>query len=462
MTLATLPALGAHQSRALEAIMDRDSLLVEYGTGTGKTRIMVEALQVLVSVGDIPILLCVPNSLMEQTVEEIDTWLGKEWRRKNLVALNSKFSIAQRADFLKRGRENIFLLSHEALSFNEIHRALGSRKWGAVFVDEASRFRNYSKRTRALRDVGKQAASRYAFTGNLTVRAPTDSWYIMNFLKPGVFGYGNVDMFRTEYCVLGGFTGRQALGVRPDKVAKLRGILDEHRITCQLRDIRAMPGRDLFVRKVSMGGKQEKAYEDMKRELRMEIERIKEVDFRSEASTYAVRLLRLQEVAAGFGRNTEGDIVRLPSPKTDELISMLNDDPDTPTVVWYWWNPEGDHIANQLLREGIPFMKFGDKGAVSAFMDGSVNVFLSQIAKGGYGLNLTRATRMIYHSLPWDLDVYSQSQERNMRLTTTADYLEIHHLIVRDTVDEYVRQKLVDKAGISRQLTRSQALEMLK
>jgi hypothetical protein len=200
----------------------------------------------------------------------------------------------------------------------------------------------------------------------------------------------------------------------------------------------------------------------MKRELRMEIERIKEVDFRSEASTYAVRLLRLQEVAAGFGRNTEGDIVRLPSPKTDELISMLNDDPDTPTVVWYWWNPEGDHIANQLLREGIPFMKFGDKGAVSAFMDGSVNVFLSQIAKGGYGLNLTRATRMIYHSLPWDLDVYSQSQERNMRLTTTADYLEIHHLIVRDTVDEYVRQKLVDKAGISRQLTRSQALEMLK
>ena len=463
MTLATLPALGAHQSRALEEIMDRNSLLVEYGTGTGKTRIMVEALQVLVSVGDIPILLCVPNSLMEQTVEEIETWLGKEWRRKNVMALNSKFTIASRATMLKRGSGNIYILSHEALSYTEIANALRSRKWGAVFVDEASRFRNYSKRTRALRDVGLRAASRYAFTGNLTVRAPTDSWYVMNFLKPGVFGYGNVDMFRTEYCILGGFTGRQALGVRPDKVAKLRGILDEHRITCQLRDIRVMPGRDLFVRKVSMGGKQEKAYEDMKEELRHEIERIGEADFRSEASTYAVRLLRLQEVAAGFGRNAEGDVVRLLSPKTDELISMLNDDPDVPTVVWYWWNPEGDHIKNQLLREGIPFTKFGDKGGtVRSFMDGEVNVFLSQIAKGGYGLNLTRATRMIYHSLPWDLDVYSQSQERNMRLTTTADYLEIHHLIVRDTVDEYVRQKLVDKAGISRQLTRSQALEMLK
>jgi hypothetical protein len=462
MTLATLPALGAHQSRALEAIMDRDSLLVEYGTGTGKTRIMVEALQVLVSVGDIPILLCVPNSLMEQTVEEIETWLGKEWRRTNVSILNSKLTMASRAQVLKRAGANVFLLSHEALSYSEIANALRSRRWGAVFVDEASRFRNYSKRTRALRDVGKQAASRYAFTGNLTVRAPTDSWYIMNFLKPGVFGYGNVDMFRTEYCILGGFTGRQALGVRPDKVAQLRGILDEHRITCQLRDIRVMPGRDMFVRKVSMGGKQEAAYEDMKRELRMEIERLGDADFRSEASTYAVRLLRLQEVAAGFGRNAEGDVVRLPSPKTDELISMLNDEPDTPTVVWYWWNPEGDHIKNQLLREDIPFTKFGDKGAVSSFMDGEVNVFVSQIAKGGYGLNLTRATRMVYHSLPWSLDVYLQSQERNVRLTTTADYLEIHHLIVRDTTDEYVRDKLINAAGMSRQLTRSQALDMLK
>ena len=462
MTLATLPALGAHQNRALEAIMEREALLTEYGTGTGKTRVMVEALRVLVSVGDIPILLCVPNSLMEQTVEEIEKWLGKEWRQRNVSILNSKFSIWKRGQFLKHGGANVYIISHEALSYKEIADALRSRKWGAVFVDEASRFRNYSKRTRALRDVGAKAASRYAFTGNLTVRAPTDSWYVMNFLQPGVFGYRNLDMFRAEYCILGGFTGRQALGVRPDKVAKLRSVLDKHRITCQLRDIRTMPGRDLLVRRVSMGSKQEKAYEDMKRELRLEIERLGDTDFRSEASTYAVRLLRLQEVAAGFGRNTEGEVVQLPSPKTDELISMLNDEPDTPTVVWYWWNPEGDHIRNQLLREGIPFTKFGDKNAVSNFMDGSVNVFLSQIAKGGYGLNLTRATRMIYHSLCWDLDTYSQSQERNMRLTTTADYLEIHHLIVRDTVDEYVRQKLVDKAGISRQLTRSQALEMLK
>jgi SNF2 family DNA or RNA helicase len=95
-------------------------------------------------------------------------------------------------------------------------------------------------------------------------------------------------------------------------------------------------------------------------------------------------------------------------------------------------------------------------------MSGKVNIFVSQLAKGGYGLNLTRAERMIYHSQPWDLDAYLQSQERNMRLTTTADRLEIIHLVTRNTVDEYVRHRLVEKADMSSKLTKSQALEMLR
>jgi SNF2 family DNA or RNA helicase len=105
---------------------------------------------------------------------------------------------------------------------------------------------------------------------------------------------------------------------------------------------------------------------------------------------------------------------------------------------------------------------FGEPGAVDAFMSGGVNVIVSQLAKGGYGLNLTRATRMIYHSLPWSLDVYLQSQERNVRLTTTAKHLEVVHLTTRDSVDEYVRNKLLNRADLSRQITRSMALELLR
>jgi SNF2 family DNA or RNA helicase len=146
------------------------------------------------------------------------------------------------------------------------------------------------------------------------------------------------------------------------------------------------------------------------------------------------------------------------------MLDMLQDTPDQPTIIWYWWTPELKLIEAKLASAGLPFITFtkaGD-GSRDRFMRGEANIYISQLAKGAYGLNLTRATRMIYHSLPWDLDAYLQSQERNMRLTTTADHLEIEHLVVKGTVDEYVRQKLLAKAGISRALSKSDALAMLK
>ncbi len=49
-----------------------------------------------------------------------------------------------------------------------------------------------------------------------------------------------------------------------------------------------------------------------------------------------------------------------------------------------------------------------------------------------------------------------------MRLTTTADHLEIVHLVVKNSVDEYVRNRLLEKADISATLSRSTALKLLR
>lgn len=458
-----------HQWDAIEEIVSRSALLIHHGTGTGKTRSAIEAIDVIVGAGEIPILHVVPNSLIEQTVEEYTTWLGQDWVDRYLSVLDGRFSIGQRADSLsgtRRTSASVYLLSTEALSYKQIREGIRRRDWGAAFVDEGSRFRNYSARTRTLQVLGQRARSRYVFSGNIMPRNPADLWYIMNFLVPRLFGTSNIQTFKSEYCVLGGFTGMQVMGVRPDKIAKLKAIVDAHSIRAELSDIRSdMPTRSLTVRKVPLKtGTQTETYRQMRDTLRAEIERMSAEEFRTQASTYSVRLLRLQEISAGFSRNVEGDVEIFGSNKTEEMIDMLQDTPDQPTIIWYWWTPELKLIEAALSKEGLPsivFTKAGD-GSRDRFMRGEANIYISQLAKGAYGLNLTRATRMIYHSLPWDLDAYLQSQERNMRLTTTADHLEIEHLVVKGTVDEYVRQKLLAKAGISRALSKSDALAMLK
>lgn len=458
---APLPP-APHQDVAIERVLTSESVLVEYGTGTGKTRVIVEACQVMVEMGDVPILIVVPNSLLEQTWEEFEKWAGRDWAERHINLLDKSFTIYQRREQLKRGKANIMILSHESLSYPLVREGLKARTWAAVLVDEASRFRNHSKRTISLRAVGNVARTRYAFTGNLTVRNPADSWYVMNWLKPGLFGTTKREIFIHDYCLVGGYMGNQPIGIRPDRLAKFRAILDANRIKCELRDVRDLPDRIMTVRRVDFADRQHRAYEQMRKELRAEIERLSAADFVTNASTYAVRLLRLQEIASGFGRNIEKEVEYLPSPKTTEMVETILADPEPPTVIWYWFQPELEIIKANLKKAGLSFVVFGEPRAVEMFMAGGTPIFISQMAKGGYGLNLTRATRMIYHSLPWDLDVYTQSQERNMRLTTTAASLEVVHMLVRGSVDEYVRNRLLDKADMSKQLSRSQALEMLK
>lgn len=457
-----LPPIGEHQDRAINETLDRRSLLVEYGTGTGKSRIYIEAIEAIVAAGEVPILLTVPNSLIEQTVEEFEKWLGKAWVDRHLMILDSTYRIEDRRHHLRFGSYAVYLISHESLSYPQIREGLAGRMWAATIVDEASRFRNYSNRTKALNTLKTRSKTRYAFTGNLAPRAPTDVWYVMNFLNPKLFGTGNIDTFRTTYCILGGYENRQALGLRPDKLTDFLAIMDANRISCQLSDVRDLPERVLHVSRVNMPSHSRDAYRELQETLRLEIERIDDATFSSEVKTYATRLQRLQEICAGFARNIHGDVVGLPCAKTTAMLDLLEDEPDTPTVVWTWWRPEMDTIRAQLVKKKLPHVVFGDPGAVEKFMNGEVNILVSQTARGGYGLNLTRATRMIYHSLPWSLDLYLQSQERNVRLTTTADHLEVIHIITRDSVDEYVRAKLLDRADISSQLTRSMALELLK
>lgn len=461
---STLPPIGDHQERAINEVMDRQALLVEYGTGTGKTRVYVEAIEALLVAGEAPGLVLVPNSLIEQTRDEFVMWLGIEWTSRNLMILDGSLTIDQRRHHLRFGKKPMYLLSHEAMSYKMIREGLAGRRWAWVFLDEASRFRNYSNRTRTLIQLGKRATSRYALTGNLAPRVSSDVWYVMNWLTPGLFGTTNRQIFTTSYCLLGGWEGREPIAIRPDKLAEFRSIMDANRISCDLGDVRDLPERVLHVHHVTMPDEARRAYVTLQETLRLEIERVDDELFRSHVKTYATRLQRLQEITSGFARNLDGEVVYLPSGKTHALLELLEDEPDTPTVIWYWWIPERVAICNALDKRRIPYVVFDGSAdrSVETFMSGRVNVFVSQLARGGYGLNLTRATRMIYNSLPWSLDVYLQSQERNMRLTTTADHLEIVHLTTRRSVDEYVRNRLLERADISAQLTRSQALELLR
>lgn len=443
--------LAAHQDAAISWLLSRDSGAVLYAPGTGKTRIIWTTAK---KFGGRTLVL-VPNSLVEQTMEEAEKWFPGEIL-PHLLPLYENMTLKNRAKLLRYDSDwQYLLLSHESLSHKQIGEALRRIPFNFIAVDEASRFRNYSKRTRHLLQL--QGEKKAIFTGTPIVRSPSDIFYPMKFLAPQWCGITRKDIFDKEYCLLGGYTGLEPLDIRPDRIDQFNAYLDPHRISCTLSDIRDMPERISSTRYVDLSAEQAKAYYTLRDTLRLEIERENDRNFELNVRSYVGRLQRLQEISAGFARNIKGDVEILRGGKSTELCEILRD--RVPSVVWTWWTVETEYIHRLLCGAGYKAVRL-NQGGREAFLSGEASILVANIAAGGYGLNLDRAERMIYHSMYWGVDAMAQSLDRNYRMDTEKNKYVIY-LVARGTVDEYIREKLALRAGMSQKLTRSEALELL-
>jgi SNF2 family DNA or RNA helicase len=445
-----------HQERMIDWCLSRKSGYIQGGTGVGKTGVLWTVAEALRSAFGGLVLVLVPNSILSQFVEDSGRWLiGME----RPLVLGGCIKINDRASFFRdRDMGGIVLLSHESLQFKAVADALKKLSFTAVLVDEATRFRHgNTNRTRALLAISKRAKRFFLASGTPVVKNPLDIWLPMKMIDPKWCGITNKDLFVQEFCVTEeGYGGRPIpVDVRPEKKALLDSLLDRHRITCSLSDVRELPERLVSVRRVELSAEQRRAYNELKDTLALELKRTTDEAFSLEVQTYVARMLRLTEIAAGFARNIDGKVAYLKSSKTDELVELLQD--STPTIVWTWWRPEQLLVGSALKKADIPWTNDPQE-----FHHGRGQVLLMQMAKGGFGLNVLRAERMVYHSLCWDLETFLQSMERNNRLNTEHERLYVVHLIAAGTIDEKIHARLTDKAKMAGKLSRVDALSLLQ
>lgn len=464
-----------HQERAINAILERPALYVAYGTGTGKFGIMVTAAEALYYAFGGQVLILSPNSILDQQVRDMDDWIPDTWRDSGRV-LGGSLTLRDREAALRTPFSGITLLSHEGMGGSvlgpdeeresPVAMALAGLRPTAVLVDEASRFRNNSKRTNSLVSLGLKTRRRYMFSGTQVVKNPLDVWWPMKFINlgwcrgPDGRPITRKTDFLSQYCVMdpAAWKPTPLPQVRPETKTELLRNLDAWRITCQLSDVRGLPERIVKVRTVPLSPEQARAYATLRDTLALEIARESAESFRTQVRTYATRMMRLQEIAAGFARNVDHDWEPFKvSAKTRELVALLEGDA-SPTIVWTWWKPEATIIGRALDRAGLEYTS-----DYQAFQDpDGPSVLIQQIASGGVGRNLQRASRMIFHSLSWSAEDMAQALDRNMRLSTTHPSLAIDYLIADRTIDQYLLDKLGGKADLSEQLTRTKALELLR
>jgi SNF2 family DNA or RNA helicase len=168
------------------------------------------------------------------------------------------------------------------------------------------------------------------------------------------------------------------------------------------------------------------------------------------ASNHLSRLLRLSQVANGFGVDAlTGEIEELSSAKADLLADVLADlSPEEPVVVFGRFHHDLDAIADVAKAAGRGYHEVSGRiNQLAAWQAGAGNLLGVQLQAGGVGVDLTRARYQVYFSLDFNLGNYLQTRKRIHRPGQTRSVTYIH-LLAAGTVDETILSALQQRRDV--------------
>jgi SNF2 family DNA or RNA helicase len=412
--------------------------------------------------------------------------LERIWPEANVVMLID-LPLTKRAGLLEEYRKaadpspTVFVLNWEALA--RLTKALCRLHWGMVIADEATRLKERTTQVaKAAYKLAEHADFRIPMTGTPMGNHPGDLWSVYRFMDERIFGMSYWTFMRT-YFLLGGYTGNDFTGFNPLQIGSFIGKLYSCAFRITKSTIADLPEKSFERISIPLSSEQQKIYEQLEAELYAS--RMKEDGTLQELSVAnaLVQVTRLQQITAGLfpvqkeaGERAECE--RIASAKTEWLVSYVRDtlaDSDQQIVVWCRFRPEIDAIAEAFVKAGLVFDRdFGlIRGGVAMTdrerlrvtfnnREDPMRVLILQVQAAAYGLDITGADTMIYHSLTFSYLERSQSVDRGHRMGRTRPY-QIIDLVTylqptkkggrrKETVDDEILKALQRKQDLSEML----------
>ncbi len=463
-----------HQLVGSHAIGQLSGVMLAYGMGCGKSKSVLDA---IVHYGLKKTLVVCPSAVVDVWGREARKHLPEDFQRM-VLELDGRWSIAARRDMLKAALDEvaytgfslIAAINYEALASPHgkcLREFLAERKWDLIAVDESHRIANQSTKISKFlaKRMAHMADHRVCLSGTPLGQGLQDVFGQFLFLDPAVYGE-YVTVFRSRYCVMGGFEGKQVLDYTNKDIFKEE--MSKLAIRVRIEDVVDLPERQDIEVPIRLNAATLRMYKELRDEFIAD-----HAEGVVLGDNVLKRLLRLQQITSGFtvvhNEETEEDrLVELDTAKTDSLTELLTDmGPTEPVVVFarfvhdLW---EIKRAAVQLERPS--FMLGGGNHEKNAWCEacdsGKGAVIAVQIQAGGEGINeFVRARYCVYFSMGFSLVNYRQSRRRIWRPGQNRAVV-YYHLVAPGTVDRMVyralakRKEVVD--SVVEELTTAQEL----
>lgn len=440
-----------YQTAIIQHILDNPRCGVFAGMGTGKTSSTLTALEILTAIESGATLVVAPLLVATQTwIDEAQKW--EHLKDLTIVAITGKPE--QRATILKQ-KADVYTINYENLPWLVEH--LG-KNWffTTIVADESTKLKSFrlnqgSVRARALGKVAHSRVKRFIeLTGTPAPNGLKDLWGQIWFIDRG-------HRLGTSFTA---FTQRwfQTVQVGADRHA-VQLIPFEHsqnEIHNRLKDVCiSIEAKDYFdisepifsTLEVELDSKSQKLYDDMEKEMFIELSG----DLEIEAFNAASKTMKCLQIASGaIYTDEKGTFQTVHDLKLKALESVIEEAAGMPILVSY-------HFKSDLERllKAFPQGKHLDKNpqTIRDWNNGKIPVLFAHPASAGHGLNLQDGGNiLVFFSHWWDLEQYQQIIER-IGPTRQAQAghnrpVFIYHIIAKGTMDEVVMERRESKREV--------------
>ncbi|MBR1898885.1 MAG: DEAD/DEAH box helicase [Oscillospiraceae bacterium] len=405
----------------------------------GKTVITLTAIQELIynRFAVSRVLIIAPKKVAEATwSEEAAKWEHLKHLRFSLILGSEQKRIRAvyaPADVYVINRENVVWL---------VDYLRNGWCFDMVVIDESSSFKNHrAKRFKALTWIRPHVKRLVELTGTPAPNSLSDLWAQLYLLDEGTRLGRNITAFRESFFRANTHGGHFTTYEETENAAaEIQQRISDICISMKSEDYLQLPELVYDVVPVELDAKARKAYDEMEREMLLQID--EEIIDAGSAAALSNKLLQL---CNGAVYAEDGKWLTLHDCKIEafmELIERLN---GQPALVFYNFKHDRERLLAALAKAKKCVRILQKPEDADAWNRRELDVLLAHPASCAYGLNLQEGgNHVIWFGLNWSLELFLQANKRLHRQGQTATVF-VHELAVRNSRDTDVIAALQDK-----------------
>jgi len=428
-----------YQRYCIERILDTDKLGLFLDMGLGKTVITLTAANELIynrfAIGKV--LIIAPKKVAEATwSEEAAKWEHLKHLRFSLILGTEQKrirAIYAPADIYVVNRENVVWL---------VDYLRNGWCFDMVVIDESSSFKNHrAKRFKALTWIRPHVKRIVELTGTPAPNSLSDLWAQLYLLDEGKRLGRNITAFRESFFHANTHGGHFTTYEETEgAAAEIQSRISDICISMKSEDYLQLPELVYDVVPVELDAKARKAYDEMERDMLLQID--EEIIDAGSAAALSNKLLQL---CNGAVYAEDGKWLTLHDCKIEafmELIERLN---NQPALVFYNFKHDRERLVAALTKAKKRVRILQKPEDAACWNHRELDVLLAHPASCAYGLNLQKGgNHVIWFGLNWSLELFLQANKRLHRQGQTATVF-VHELAVQDSRDTDVIAALQDK-----------------